>query len=74
MYYLPPDYPFFVESNSEDEIRKALKNAKDMYGSSSWEYGLEVIRIVRERSSNQWVYSEIESMVRTLQTDVLDHH
>ncbi|WP_202843328.1 rhamnan synthesis F family protein [Luteimonas saliphila] len=66
-YYLGNDYPFLV-SDDLDELRivEELRRARDLFGSKEWEYGLEIMEDVRNRSSLQRVLEEFAGMIQKI--------
>jgi len=68
MYYLPPDYPFFIDNNSETHIRDTLNNINNGFGLQDWAYGLEAMKNVRRRCSNDYIYNELSSFIDSLRT------
>jgi hypothetical protein len=67
MYYLPPDYPFFIDGGRPEDVRRVIAKAADAFNGPAWEYGLRAMDVVRTRSSNERVYTEFAYMVRQFQ-------
>ena len=66
-YYLGEDYPYLVSDNAAiGEVIEKLKFAEESFGGPEWQFGLEVMAEVRERSSRRKVASELLALIRTL--------
>lgn len=48
---LPKDYPFWVENPCFEETKKVIDYARNVYGTSYWNYGLECMSKVKEQTS-----------------------
>ncbi len=67
IYYLNGDYPFLVsEDANESEILDMLHRIKDSYGSGEWKYGLEVMRHVKEMSSDDFILNEFIDVIDSI--------
>lgn len=65
-YYLGPDYPYLLkDACSEEDILEALRAIQDDFGSSNWQYGLEIMRDVKHRSSLDFIIKEFRNMIHT---------
>lgn len=64
-FYLGSDYPFLVNQGAEElEILEMLRYIEDAYGGSEWQYGLDVMREIKDRSSNEFVTREFMQMLK----------
>lgn len=67
LYYLGADYPFLIDDNApETEILTMLHRVQESYGDADWKHGLDVMREVKERSSNTFVLNEFLQVIESL--------
>jgi len=64
LYYLPDDYPYFLNDVSYDSVMNMLRFCKDTFMSSEWEYAMEVMRFVKSRCSNDFIVSEFRDLLK----------
>jgi hypothetical protein len=62
-FYLPDDYPFFLPAGSWTEVNDAIKRAREEFGGKSWQYAVDVMREIRERSSSDHIADEFKTML-----------
>ena len=66
-YYLGHDYPYLLPNNPEEkDILHILERIRSEYGGSEWNYGLEIMREVRERSSFEQVIKDFKDLLKLL--------
>ncbi|MDY7005635.1 MAG: tetratricopeptide repeat protein [Cyanobacteriota bacterium] len=66
-YYLGVDYPYLLPDNPDEvEIVYMLQRVLTEYGGREWNYGLEIMREVRERSSPDRVISDFNNLLSCL--------
>jgi len=61
-YYLPPNYPFFVDDVSENSIRVTIEKINNTYGDNDWLLGIDCMSQVKERCSEAYICSEFENI------------
>ena len=70
-FYLPPNYPFFVEDILEETVRGEIEYVQDRFNQAEWRYGLESMARVRQHSSARFVYQELERFLAQVRTSEL---
>lgn len=67
MFYLGSDYPFSISQSAEEaEIIEMLEYVKDAYRGPEWQYGLDIMREIKQRSSNDFVLREFMQMIDSI--------
>lgn len=62
-FYLPEDYPFFLPSGAWNEVSDAIMRVREAFGGKAWQYALDVMRELRDRSSSAHIADEFEKML-----------
>ena len=65
-FYLPPDYPYYIENDDIKSVKACLAKASEDFGGSRWLYGCQVMKNVRHRSSQTQVLMDVSIMMRFL--------
>jgi hypothetical protein len=66
-YYLGVDYPYLLPDDPDErDILYMLQRVLAEYGGSEWNYGLEIMREVRERSSHERVIRDFNCLLSSL--------
>jgi hypothetical protein len=66
-YYLGVDYPYLLPDNPDEaDILYMFQMVLADYGGKEWNYGLEIMREVRERSSLERVISDFNNLLSLL--------
>nr|WP_317267847.1 rhamnan synthesis F family protein [Arthrospira sp. SH-MAG29] len=66
-YYLGVDYPYLLPDNpDEGEVLYMLQRVKEEYRGSEWNYGLKIMKDVRERSSSERVINDFNYLLANL--------
>lgn len=60
IFYLGSQYPYYIQGGcNEKNIIEGLRCARDTYGTDLWNYAVDVMKSVRDRSRDDVVASEI---------------
>lgn len=63
-HWLPADYPYWVEEGAdEDTILEALRQARESFGGAEWREGLDAMRAVEERTTDEVVVRQLLNAV-----------
>ncbi|NEN87494.1 MAG: tetratricopeptide repeat protein [Okeania sp. SIO3H1] len=66
-YYLGADYPYLLPDNPDEaDILDMLQHIHTQYGGREWNYGLEIMREVRDRSSHERVIRDFKELLSSL--------
>ena len=65
-YYLTKDYPYLLENSSLEAIASGLSLMKESYLSEQWFFALEIMKSVREKSSDEFIISEVKELFKKL--------
>ena len=68
LFYLGSDYPYLLDNNELPTVKRALAFVKESFGSSDWKRGLEAMREVRSKSSENHIQGEIADLLRVLRS------
>ena len=63
LYYLTKDYPYFIKDRSLESIKKTIEFMKTTYKSEIWFKGLEIMKNVRAKSTNQYIINEFKDLM-----------
>ena len=63
VYYLTTDYPYLLEDDSLESVLDMIERMRESFGSGEWLEGLEIMKSVRARSSDEQVGREIRAFL-----------
>ncbi len=66
-YYLGADYPFLVQGSTLSDAIDTVNFAKEEFGSPVWQQGLEIMKSVRERCSQDQIARELSVLLEILE-------
>lgn len=67
-YYLGSDYPYLVsDTPSEEEIISTIQKAKESYKTKEWDYALDIMRDIQNRSSMSHIRSEFDQLIKIIE-------
>ncbi len=65
-FYLGKDYPYLIKDISLKNVLNLISYMNESYKSKEWYYGLEIMREVKEKSSNQYIINEFKDYLKSL--------
>ena len=66
LHYLTKDYPYLLEDNSLESIKEMLSYMEESYLSKDWRYGLEIMKEIKEKSSNEFIVNQVRDLFNKL--------
>lgn len=61
--FLTPNYPYFLNNNSREEISSGLEKAREEFGGPEWNRGLQIMAEAKERVSGPVLANQFVSIV-----------
>ena len=64
LFYLTKDYPYLLTDSSLNSIKNGIDYMKESFLSKDWFDGIEIMKSVQDRCSNQFIINEIKSLYK----------
>ena len=64
LFYLTKDYPYLLRDSSLNSIKNGIDHMKESFLSKDWFEGIEIMKSVQDRCSNQFIINEIKSLYK----------
>ena len=65
-YYLPPDYPYFIENDDLDSVKSCITKATEDFGGPRWLYACKQMKNMQQRFSHESILNEVSFMMDSL--------
>ncbi|MGH1349358.1 MAG: glycosyltransferase domain-containing protein [Methyloligellaceae bacterium] len=67
-HYLGVDYPYILKDHKLDTVMEMIAFVRESFGGKEWQYGLEIMKDLKRRSSNEIVTQEFHKMIKFITT------